>query len=1027
MGQTAYSSYEVILEDGFVDAANGTTAYNTTELKVEEPSGATENTAFVRFAISEPSAFTTAIPDNAILRGLELRLYRKTATGSGTLSVRAANGTVGWVEGAATWLTFDGVGTWYPDELVGAGEARSFSRRLDDVDTTTINTAYTLDLGKGIALEGYEFGSDINIMLFGVSTTNLTFYSLSGTTAYIPKYRVLYEIPTPDGPSITVTPQDNGIDGYINITKHSENHTNYSAVYKTGSTTATFGDHTGSPLPIPDSAQTQIDTTSFATGNGAPLSAEDTNEAFSVYAEDSINDDAAGGQGNTVFVARPNITSSTGYTGHTDSSDPAGSGGTALTSAQADIGDEVAIVVVGDTGSPPSGGSQGFFKHVYVNWDSGASDADSDYTKYTLDEPATTTLGNIALTHRYSTALVKTIKVQIEDAKGWRSDKTALTTQQPIPPEANPVAALTTSRTKILEATYGEKNAALVLSGQQSHPVGSNRKIDNYLFSYEAELATTIATLNAYTNDNSVFDSGSKRVAMVSLGKDSMNTAQFKIFGLASFMNDGTSPTPDTAGDFSHYRQAVDTITCGPALRTLSDTETILTEYIDTSDPNYFKTVDCVMCIAVDTDDDGDRYALRVYSTDDVVTANSVFRTPINTEVRWKANDVALSNTSQKYSWGGFTQISAGNIDFLPAAGATVNITTSGLDIVSGVATVACAATHSLQVGDYVFMDVSDDPTYDEYVTVDDLVSATSFKYKTDKADKNDMEGAVKMHAIELDTLSNGGYDWPVTANPDWFGVGFYVGDIVKMEGSQSATVAAPKFYKIAGISSTNTGGQFFDRMTIETNPAKLSTAEKGYITTALTNDDNQDDVSIARHNVTPSRTVALYNTAGNDDTITFHHKVIDNGGSSFVENSDETTQKVRLAQPATLDLDTLVTDGSIAIESATMSRRGGIGAAMSLGDARYPASVVRTQIGIPKIVVKIHVLTQAGLRDIFSLVEGDRFDYVFIDSRKVDTPTTAYRQYRMKLEAGSLAQDGSSANRYVANCTFFVVGEDVS
>tara|TARA_Y100000310_G_C20171838_1_gene574039 strand:- start:243 stop:494 length:252 start_codon:yes stop_codon:yes gene_type:complete len=83
--------------------------------------------------------------------------------------------------------------------------------------------------------------------------------------------------------------------------------------------------------------------------------------------------------------------------------------------------------------------------------------------------------------------------------------------------------------------------------------------------------------------------------------------------------------------------------------------------------------------------------------------------------------------------------------------------------------------------------------------------------------------------------------------------------------------------------------------------------------------------------------------------------------------------------------------------------------------------------MGLPMVSVKLHILTQAGLRDIFSLVEGDRFDYVFLDSRKVDTPTTAYRQYRMKLETGSLAQDGGSANRYVANCSFIVVGEDVS
>ena len=351
--------------------------------------------------------------------------------------------------------------------------------------------------------------------------------------------------------------------------------------------------------------------------------------------------------------------------------------------------------------------------------------------------------------------------------------------------------------------------------------------------------------------------------------------------------------------------------------------------------------------------------------------------------------------------------------------------------VASGVGTITKGGDWTIgpQVGDYIHIN-SDNNDYDEYA-ICHTRSDTYFKYKTDKPDQTGMTATVTRHFIQVNTLGNGSDDYFLAApNEDYCAAGLYVGDIIKVSASsQGATLAAPKYYKIAGLSSLSPGATLFDRLFIERDATKLTKEEQAYITTAIVDDGGETDVNIARHNPNPFLTVALFNTASpaEDDSITFTHGVIDDDVSGFTENFGDTTQVVRMAQPANLDLDTLVNDGSIAIESATLNRRGGIGAAMSLGESRYPANVVRTQMGLPKITAKLHVLTQAGLRDIFSLVEGDRFDYVFLDSRKVDSPTTAYRQYRMKLESGSLAQDGSSANRYIANCTFIVVGEDVS
>ena len=968
--------------------------------------------ALLRFDI--PSRETLGIPDNSVLRTIDIYLENDTGSAGGTLNMYSLKPEyANFSETTATWGNYAAgfSSSWRPAELSGDP---IFDKHLASKPFVNGGT-HTFNISAGIDFHDWDFGSRVACVLYGSTAVASQFNDDSDTDsgAAVPVYNIAYEVPTPSSPTITVTPNSNGIDGTVTITKASDSLDlqSHEVCWSTADTTP---GHDDNPTTFSDIGRTTFDTTELA---GSPLATDDTAYYFTVIAEDSVNDDDDGGVSNVVYIIRPEIAT----------------GSTTITSSGA-IGDTITLVVASETiASHPYNGK---FRKVRVNWDSAASDTDDDYAVYVSEDGLSTTSGNITITHKYSKANAGySVKVIIEDADGWRSDTVTLGTTPAIA-ESNPVANLTTSRTKALEATYGEKGAAVVLSGQHSLPVGSDRKIANYLFSYEADLATTIATANAYNNDNSVFDSGSKRVAMVSMGVDSMNTAVFKVFGLASFRSDGTTPVTDTdSSNFSHYRQAVDTITIESSraddVSAGSSTGNDVLKESQASTPNYFKTVDCVLCTAVDTDDDADRYALRVWHQDDVVTANKVaittiapFHTPINTEIRWKSNPTS-TNKSLKYAWGGFTQISAGNEDFVVES---KTIVTNQLDVVDGSVTVQCTAAHGFQVGDYVHINASNDD-YDEYVTVKKTNNNDLFYYTTDKPNTdNTVEGTVTMHAIEIDSLASGADDRNVS-DPDWAACGFYVGDIIKLKGASqaSASFAAPKYYKIAGMSSTATGTAFFDRMTIERDTAKLTKEEQGYITTEISDNDDETDVVITRHNMNPTLTAALYNTAAADDGVTFIHGVIDDDDTSFVVNFDDTTQKVRLVQPATLDLDTLVTNGDIAIESATMARSGGIGAVMSLGESRYPGNVMRTKMGLPKITAKLHILTQAGLRDIFSLVEADRFDYVFLDSRKVDTPTTAYRQYRMKLESGSLVQDGSTSNRYVANCNFIVVGEDVS
>jgi len=97
------------------------------------------------------------------------------------------------------------------------------------------------------------------------------------------------------------------------------------------------------------------------------------------------------------------------------------------------------------------------------------------------------------------------------------------------------------------------------------------------------------------------------------------------------------------------------------------------------------------------------------------------------------------------------------------------------------------------------------------------------------------------------------------------------------------------------------------------------------------------------------------------------------------------------------------------------------------LGIRRYPVGVVRTKLGIPKVSVQAKALDQTGYRALFSLVEGNRYDYVFLDNKKLDSPTASYRTLRMRLDTGNITKDIADPNVYIANLTFVVLGEDIS
>jgi hypothetical protein len=147
------------------------------------------------------------------------------------------------------------------------------------------------------------------------------------------------------------------------------------------------------------------------------------------------------------------------------------------------------------------------------------------------------------------------------------------------------------------------------------------------------------------------------------------------------------------------------------------------------------------------------------------------------------------------------------------------------------------------------------------------------------------------------------------------------------------------------------------------------------------------------------------------------------------LDNSSEVTQTITIVSEVihTLDLDTMVDNGDLAILSANLSRSGGLASRMPLGSRAYPISPTRTSLGLPTMAVSVRTLTQTGYRKIWNLIEGDRYEWSTIDSKKVDSPSTAYKQLRLRLSNGNLNKDPAMANQYVASLNFIVIGELVS
>ena len=123
------------------------------------------------------------------------------------------------------------------------------------------------------------------------------------------------------------------------------------------------------------------------------------------------------------------------------------------------------------------------------------------------------------------------------------------------------------------------------------------------------------------------------------------------------------------------------------------------------------------------------------------------------------------------------------------------------------------------------------------------------------------------------------------------------------------------------------------------------------------------------------------------------------------------------------LDLNASADSGYIAIQNASLSRMGGISAAMPLGERRYPPGAVHTKHGLPKMAITIRIIDITGFNRMYRLLNNS---YNYAVYQHHDTAFATWVKYRLKLESFAVNRDPQNLEHQVVSMTFFIVGEEV-
>lgn len=903
-----------------IRADNGGTEEINTLIRIVLPTEDEMITRCLNVGGSGDAPRLTRIPESGLtLIGMDLFLSRTDSVG-GAIDLQVFQLREDFSENECTWDSPNGSGTeeWTPGYADSAKVYHNSTATKTGITSTAQNL---LKLDALIKVNKLSWGDKV---LLYVRTSNASAdFSIGSpnhsTAARRPVYKLKFTCDPPI-PKIKVTPDTNGIDGIINITTPSGDaflaDGQYYGVWNT--TASMTYNQSGKTSTFTDTGLTQINTNQI---NGALLAADGQDYFISLFAEDGISLIEQSGQSNIVYIKRPEC--SAALTNAAGVSDYA-----------PEVGEEMTLTI-----TPLNGLYSGKVKEFGVNWDSGTSDLDSDYSFYKLD---TASSDAYVIKHKFHKVDTFQIKVKVKDQDGWSSDATATAGANTTVQESTPIANLSLSKDKVLQSKYLDRTTVVTANLSKSKAIGSNREIANYLFRYSSADNAIICTSGAINNDNSTFDDGAGKVSLqvVDAGFNFSETS-FQIYGEASVTSIGT-PIPDDSDDFDHYEYVTEKLFC-PTTRLTEGTikDTLAGQAGRGVSYHVYKSVEVIVCTAKDSDiDHQTRFILRRIASEDSA------QTVINPAI-YVGKDTD-GNYNKLYSWGNYARIED--------TGATADATS-------------------------------------DYIELNSVTAANN-------------------------------------SDEDWMNNGFFVGDIIKVQGVGNGTYAIPSYFKIASF--TNSGGGNIvtataDRATIVTDSSLLNSYEKSYISTSVTTSSATSADIVLDNSADPTVTFAVYNTSNRDAAITIHGLVTDSDDTSWITNpSTEVSQTLESVVPNTLDLDSLIDNGHIAVLNSSINRAGGTSAQMPIGRRKYPIGVVRTKAGMPTLSLSLRVLTQTGLRRIFSVIEGDVYDYCFLDSDKIDSPSVAYKSYKLKADDGALNRDPAAASQYLSEITFTIMGEEL-
>ena len=1065
MGQTATTSgnKQDIPHTTWVDENAKGDNNNNTDLKAAVGLAGEEEVALLSFNVADPE--TLGIPSNAILNKIHIVLRRYVGySGSAVTNMYFLNSD--FTENQANWYGPDdetnSTVLWEPafagdsESSVNPGLLRGL---YIDSKTTSGDETVTFEISNALVLkQSLTFGSTVNIGLWAdpsAGTSNGAQFQDDSyshvSNDYQPQYYVTYELPTPSPPKISIAPNADGVNGTVTIEEASDSPalTEYSLCWA-DNISGGSPKHTDFVTTTTDIGVKTFDTDQMS---GTPMEHDDTTYYFRLFAEDSANTDGNGGASNIVLAIRPEVASS----------------GTAISPSSLTIGEETTLTVVAETIAAHKYG--GKFSSVLVNWDSGASDTAADYVEYKFADntaPALTTASNLTITHKYhknagtGNSGTFAIKVKVKDPEGWISD--AHSVGNATITSSDPIAHINANKGKVMNAKFVDKNNMLTISAAQSRAVGSDREIQNYLFTCHAGNADTIVTMGAYDNNNEVFDTGSKRVALKKTSQEAVGDTRLKVFGLASFDNAG-DPISDHHADFAYYKYTSELVKPpnGGGDVMLQGTTAGAADTVGHYSYNYFKSVEGTIFVAADAQDvSGDRYVLTAYDGDWTTKLSGVLLTEdidINTELMLGVDNVEVFKAGDVIKIGG---------EYMKIV--KRDVANSKLYVCRGLETSSGSTHNYAYLGNGDSSSVSKTAAHsdnDPISILDPFIINRDLRYRT-KTDVTDRArryrwggfAAVKGSGLSVNGLIGTAYDGSGDGVGDtllisrsvalgsgssvsdgsltlgWYRNGFLEDDIISIEGTNGnlGSTSARKQYKIAAIRDSSDDSTVLVYGDIMIYGSDVD----DYLTTSI-HGSNMNG-SVVRVVTNPTRTVAIYSPSVVPDEVVFEAFVYDQtyDGTDTKYRNDTAFTTVTSTIPNVLDLLTTTdydTDSStnrltstdIVILNTNKRRSGGLSATMPLGGDKYPVNVIRNKIGLPTLSVNLRVISTTGLRRIRSLIEGDTYDYVFIDSNQIDSPGTKEVTYRMKLSNGSLNKSPDLGNDYLATLEFVIVGEDVN